>query len=80
MPDVSGMEATRALARLEHGPAVVTVSAEVTPTLEAQLREAGAAGVVDKTELFERLLPALHAAAGPGPRPVTGAPERAGRR
>lgn len=82
MPDVSGLEATRGLAGLTPRPSIVAVSAEVSAPLRRQLEEAGAAAVVDKTELFERLLPTLHAAAaqGPAPRPPPPGPATPARR
>jgi DNA-binding NarL/FixJ family response regulator len=73
LPGMSGIDAMRRLAALEHAPAVVALSAFQQGDVVADALEAGAAAYVPKTHAPEALVGAIRQAAGGG---STVAPEQ----
>jgi DNA-binding NarL/FixJ family response regulator len=67
MPGLSGLDVARLLRLAPLPPAVVILSLDVGPGLHALALSAGAAAVLQKGELGERLLPTLHGLAADSP-------------
>jgi DNA-binding NarL/FixJ family response regulator len=73
MPDMDGVRATRELKAAGVAAPVVAISAALDDFTAGRLREAGVFALVPKEDAFERLVPAVRAAAAEG-RPARGAP------
>ncbi len=55
LPRMGGIEAARRICRGPAAPAVIGLTVHWTPSLEADMLEAGAAGCLSKAEMLERL-------------------------
>jgi DNA-binding NarL/FixJ family response regulator len=60
MPELTGLEAIRQIRMRDPGSEVIVLTMYDTVELAAELRKAGAAAVIAKSEASERLVPAVH--------------------
>ena len=64
LPDLDGVQATKAVRDAAPGAAVVCLTASVTAGEREALREAGAAACLSKDQELEAIVAAIHEAAG----------------
>lgn len=62
LPRIGGIEATRRICQSPSAPAVIGLTVHCTPSLKADMLQAGAAGCLSKIDMLERLHEAILAA------------------